>query len=343
MLDIQLTQHGKRLLSEGKFKPVFYAFFDDNILYDSEYGGFEEDRNEAGERIRKDTPSLEVQYAFSGIETDIKKAIRAKRDRIKEGYDDVPMIQGTPEKHFSIAAPLGNSSIGEESIPAWQVTMLEGEISGAVNVEVTGSQPYFRIPQINLFDTFYKTSVKKDEFFIASTTGRGTSNLVEAEEELGEEFELDFSSQRFEDGTFISIESDFLLIQVDEANADILTNNFDIEMFIEEEDPITEQRIYTPLRFEASRPLVVDNILVDADDSIPLENRELDPTYVSHFFNVFVDNEIDSDILCDLAPAEVLEASFPANSFDCEERKVEIINADGLYETDVHADDIEDC
>ena len=35
VLDIQLTQHGKYLVSKGKFKPTYYAFFDDDIVYDS--------------------------------------------------------------------------------------------------------------------------------------------------------------------------------------------------------------------------------------------------------------------------------------------------------------------
>ena len=37
VIDIQLTQYGKYLLSIGKLEPVYYAFFDDNILYDSNY------------------------------------------------------------------------------------------------------------------------------------------------------------------------------------------------------------------------------------------------------------------------------------------------------------------
>ena len=39
VLDIQLTQQGKRLLSMGKFMPKYYAFYDDDILYDSSYAG----------------------------------------------------------------------------------------------------------------------------------------------------------------------------------------------------------------------------------------------------------------------------------------------------------------
>ena len=37
VIDIQLTQYGKHLLSKGKFRPSLYAFFDDDVLYDIEY------------------------------------------------------------------------------------------------------------------------------------------------------------------------------------------------------------------------------------------------------------------------------------------------------------------
>jgi hypothetical protein len=33
ILNIILTEHGKNLLDEGKFVPVFYAFFDDEVDY----------------------------------------------------------------------------------------------------------------------------------------------------------------------------------------------------------------------------------------------------------------------------------------------------------------------
>jgi hypothetical protein len=37
VMDIQLTQYGKYLLSQGSFKPELYAFFDDDILYDQRW------------------------------------------------------------------------------------------------------------------------------------------------------------------------------------------------------------------------------------------------------------------------------------------------------------------
>ena len=45
VLDIQLTSYGKSLLAKGKFKPEFYCFFDDDILYDTRYTSDEEAQN----------------------------------------------------------------------------------------------------------------------------------------------------------------------------------------------------------------------------------------------------------------------------------------------------------
>ncbi len=42
VIDIQLTQHGKYLLSKGRLNPKYYAFYDDDVIYDSAYAGFGE-------------------------------------------------------------------------------------------------------------------------------------------------------------------------------------------------------------------------------------------------------------------------------------------------------------
>ena len=35
VMDIQLTSYGKHLLSKGLFKPTYYAFSDDGVMYDN--------------------------------------------------------------------------------------------------------------------------------------------------------------------------------------------------------------------------------------------------------------------------------------------------------------------
>ena len=109
VLEIQLTQYGKHLLSKGEFVPVYYSFFDDDVTYDWQYtGDSQEEQNYAQDRLLLETPSLKTQYVFSGRETivsQINNHLRNNRVDIRD-----KKIQQTPEKHYALSAPLGNSS-----------------------------------------------------------------------------------------------------------------------------------------------------------------------------------------------------------------------------------------
>ena len=75
VLHIELTPLGKHLLSLGKLKPYSYKFFDDDILYDSQSGGFGEKQNETHKRIVTDTPKLKHNGNINGIETNSKSIL----------------------------------------------------------------------------------------------------------------------------------------------------------------------------------------------------------------------------------------------------------------------------
>ena len=94
VIDIELTQYGKYLLSKGKMKPAFYAFYDDDIIYDHSYGGVTEEQNEIEDRIRIETPRLKTQYVYSGIETEVKRInemVRSKTEaqRVDLGAESI--------------------------------------------------------------------------------------------------------------------------------------------------------------------------------------------------------------------------------------------------------------
>ena len=73
VIDIQITSYGRHLISKGKFKPEYYSFFDDGILYDNEYAGITEAQNDIQNRIKNDTPRLQAQSNYAGCETKVKK------------------------------------------------------------------------------------------------------------------------------------------------------------------------------------------------------------------------------------------------------------------------------
>ena len=77
VIDIQLTQYGKYVLSKGRFKPDCYAFFDDDILYDGSHIGIDEEQNEIETRI-KNSVRLDLQPTSIGVETSYKKETERK-------------------------------------------------------------------------------------------------------------------------------------------------------------------------------------------------------------------------------------------------------------------------
>ena len=42
VIEVILTSYGKYKLSRGQWKPAYYAFFDEDIVYDTRYAGYTE-------------------------------------------------------------------------------------------------------------------------------------------------------------------------------------------------------------------------------------------------------------------------------------------------------------
>jgi hypothetical protein len=75
VLDIQMTPYGEYLLSQGKFKPEYYAFYDDNILYEPQYSGYTDSQNSIEPRIQEDTPQPATQVVFSDRDIFVRRAL----------------------------------------------------------------------------------------------------------------------------------------------------------------------------------------------------------------------------------------------------------------------------
>ena len=68
VIEIKLTQFGKNLLSRGAFKPVYYQFFDDDIVYESSKSQGTEHQNKAEDRI-KSSIRMRTVTVDTGVET----------------------------------------------------------------------------------------------------------------------------------------------------------------------------------------------------------------------------------------------------------------------------------
>ena len=68
VLEVMLTNYGRDRLAAGQLNPTYYAFFDDDVMYDVSGSGYTEDQNDAEPRIQSNTPKLKINPTREGAE-----------------------------------------------------------------------------------------------------------------------------------------------------------------------------------------------------------------------------------------------------------------------------------
>lgn len=295
VLDIQLTQYGRNLLSRGEWSPQFYAFFDDNVLYDSKYGnsGSTESKNAAEPRIQDETPLLRTQNTFTGLDEYLFDEIT------DTNFEDSDRIRlNIYEKLNVMPMSLGTSDYESTKTPAFRAQFLEGEIKELEN-ELTGStrivsgvvsksQQLLKIPQLEM-DVEYKIKVIDPEFPEVR-------------------FEVDPAltpGATYNDGMQVVVGPEQILFIMEEVNAPFDFHNYDIEVFeVTNDFGQSGEQIMNPLNFVKPLEMVENNILIDKEEAEIKAGRiggavpALDPTFVKYFFDINVDDEISNTILC---------------------------------------------
>ena len=124
VINLELTQYGKYLLSKGKLKPVYYSFYDDDVLYDGAHGGVTENQNDIVTRI-KDTPNLKVIYDYSS-------SIQYPAPYSKNSM-------GVIDTNHALSKPIGTMDSAKDFKPAWKV--MKAINSAADPFQRTPNQP----------------------------------------------------------------------------------------------------------------------------------------------------------------------------------------------------------
>ena len=279
ILKVELTTYGRFLISRGKFKPVYYAFYDDDIIYDSLYANVSESQNSAQTRILDETPSLKPQTTFTSVEDSAKLNTLTVReiDKLKEEESQI-----SADKNYALSLPLANSSLSSDYAPAWTLRVISGSISSS-NPYIDNSdglsgglQPYLKIPQINLNDNIYDVKKSINNYNILPDY-----NI--------EQVIIDGDNQNI-----YSIKNSPLVLEILENNVDNLNKNFDIEIFIEEEEQIPgmqeKKKILKKLNFKKETITILNGILLD--EPITFEYLE-NETMAEYYFELTIDDEIE--------------------------------------------------
>jgi hypothetical protein len=302
VLDIEITPYGKFLLSKGEWKPAYYEFYDDDVIYDSEYAGISERQEEPQQRI-KETARTKTNYSFEGAETRYKEY---RKQLLETGKIGLPVLE--KRKNLTLSSlPLANSSFLKESLPSWNVNVLNGEIANVTSTESITGLPN-NINVLNLSPIVFQTTVKKDE----------------DEQDVNSLRDINAANTRYEDGTYISIKDDYLLLDIAEENVDLLTDNFEIEIYLIESTEDGEKEL--PLKFRKEQESVVNGVYVETEE----ENHQdlnITPEFVEHYFDIKIDREIPSSVLCKHLSKSELEKLKTRDRFyiNCEEESRVII------------------
>ena len=324
VIDIELTPHGKKLLSMGKMKPVYYAFFDDNIMYDSDYAGLPEDQNIIQQRITELTPQLQTQYKFTS-----------------KGKEGTEVDFGNGEKVSTIAplernvlvSDLGSSRNSGQEYPAINLRMLSGLIKD-YDLDYTTEFGKKRIPQINI-DVDYKTQVGSVNLDTGSSARAMDDNTV-IETAPEAPVNVIFTDTAI-DGSFLKITPSIILADIVENNTDFKIENFDIEVY-----EIGETLI--PLSFAKNKTNnVVNGILLDTpseEDEVPVT---LSANNVEYYFDIFVDSDIDREVINNSVSVLKSQGLYTDKDYVNEDNVLirEVIS--DIYGTNVTVTDIKDC
>lgn len=184
VINIELTQYGKEQFSKGLFKPTYYEFFDDEIIYDSNWGGLSENQNSIETRILEESIYLKPVYNFS--------------DRMKAN-DKYYFFKSQPKNVLNTKDPIPVSTNRSENnyTPAWDLKILNG---AAVSYSTSSYQNILQVQAKNLNVFVSGTSiqdldVKVEDLLIDLEEINCLSGKENFEIELFEvENELDFNN-----------------------------------------------------------------------------------------------------------------------------------------------------
>jgi hypothetical protein len=222
VIKLRLTQHGKYLLSTGKFRPDSYAFFDDDIIYDSRYGGISEHQNEAQDRI-KDQARRDAQHVSMGIQTRYGIAT----EELAQGGEEFKPFVGLPsdtENEKILGFPLTNMSLGSQEVPRFELNVFESEIENQEATYDMMDGARIRIPQLE----FAPEHVLIRDGMNVDPLVQDPGTLVDSET-----FQINpiASKIEFMDGSFLEHQPENIIFSLEEMNTEYLKENFEVEVF----------------------------------------------------------------------------------------------------------------
>ena len=305
VIKIELTPHGRKMLSQGKLKPSFYTFLDDDILYDITRGGGSENNSQIQSRILSETPYMKPQTNYKGI------------DSSKSNNDS------KVEQVRYLLQRIGGNNPAEQRAAGWEVTCLLNEVNSASNTLSSSTEQTQPIPQLE-FTLEYTMSVGNTKNLEDSTGG-----LV---------FNRTLPTLVKNDGSFIDIEEEQILLNIFEKNGFSQKDSYEVEVYLFEQDEVNIDR---KLKFFEQEEQIKGNMLLE-DNIIGSSDVDegLTTEHVEYYMDITTDKEIPEEDICKGLRRLKAKDIYLDIEVKCPDRDDIDIN---FYGTQITPQDVEDC
>lgn len=153
---------------------------------------------------------------------------------------------------------IGNSSIISDHAPAWSLKILNGKIQ-YINEESDYYIKKFNMKDLNCYIEFFN------------------------------------NEKTYEN---VKINSDYVLIDLEEYNIGDDLENFEIELLYYDDFTSGSKKINSKLLFIEKKSNIIDGIIYDEEElSSNYYNIEINEKFVTYFYDILVDEEIDTDYI----------------------------------------------
>jgi hypothetical protein len=305
VIKIELTPHGRKMLSQGKLKPSYYTFLDDDILYDISKGGGSENNSQTKDRILSETPYMKPQTNYKGVDT-------SKSDE-----------DSKVEQVRYLLQRIGGNNPAEKRASGWNVTCLLNEITSSSNVLSSSAEQTQPIPQL--------------EFNLEYTMSAGDAYKLEISNG-GLIFNRDLPTLIKDDGSFVNIEEEQILLNIFERNGFFHKDSYEIEVYLYEQDEINIDR---KLKFFEQEEQLKNNMLIEDEDFGAADvEEELTTDFVEYYLDISLDKEIPEEDICKGLRRLKAKDIYLELEVKCPDRDDIDVN---FYGSRITPQDVEDC
>jgi hypothetical protein len=333
VMTIELTEWGKYLYSIGKFKPKYYAFSDDEVLYDGTYGGLSsEEQKDIENRIMDNTPYLKPHVRLSeakGYYQEYDSATDPNSQVYADPLDSMTLVdtkieskvdllllknsrysQATKELRHLVLNKLGSVRTTTQDYPAFDLTLIRSKIASSTN-SMSSSYGYLKIPQVEVELKNLLTIVPSGSVFVSRLDEKSKDRVV-----IGSSIPKE--SVVFQDGSRLYFENNFLALDLFQNGVEYKSKNFTVEVF----QYSTGSNSYDLKKLKMK--VVNDNVdengfLIESSvtENIPFLNTlsnsttetlnisemtpGMDGDLLSTYFDIQVDRQIPDEVVCALS------------------------------------------